>query len=130
MKSRFINVTNISKANEAMEEHSNIVFFRPRVQGKLQLKGYPCVITYASTLYRQGYWAFPFPKNSPYRKLFSHHLLAMRQSGQIQRLLDMHITRVKALKEDHEKCKNSRKLFSKHADRMNQIVFKLLIPNL
>ena len=101
----------MSKANEAMEEDSNIIFFRPRVQGELQLKGYPCVITYPSMLYRQGYWAFPFPKNSPYRKLFSHYLLAMRQSGQIQRLHDMHITRIKSLKEKHEKCIKQPKTF-------------------
>ena len=113
-----------------MEEDPNIVFFLFHLTREIELTGYPCVITKASTSYKLGYWAFPFPKNSPYRKLFSHHLLAMRQSGQIQRLLDMHITRVKALKEDHEKCKNSRKLFSKHADRMNQIVFQLLISNL
>ena len=106
-----INVTDISKANEALEEVSNVIFFHSREPGELELKGYPCVVTKASMLYRPGYWAFTFPKNSPYRKLFSHFLLAMRQSGQIQRLYEKHITRIKTLKEEHEKCKKQPKAF-------------------
>ena len=43
--------------------------------------------------------------------MFSHFLLAMRQSGQIRRLYDMHTTRMKTLKEEHEKCIKQPKTF-------------------
>ena len=94
-----------------MEEDSNVIFFNTHMSGELELKGYPCVLTYASTTYAENSLAFSFPKNSPYRKLFSYFLLAMRQTGQIQRLYDMHITRINTLKQEHEKCMKQPKSF-------------------
>ena len=81
------------------------------MSGELELKGYPCVLTYAPATYAENSLAFSFPKNSPYRKLFSYFLLAMRQTGQIQRLYDMHITRWNTLKQEHEKCMKKPKTF-------------------
>ena len=94
-----------------MEGDPNVIFFHTHIAGELELRGYPCVLTYAPATYLHNSLAFSFPKNSPYRKLFSYYLLAMRQSGQIQRLYDMHTTRINTLKDEHEKCIKQPKTF-------------------
>ena len=106
-----MNVTDVSTANDAMEDDPNVIYFQTHIAGELELKGYPCVLTNAPRTYLENSLAFSFPKNSPYRKLFSYFLLTMRQSGQIQRLYDMHTRRINTLKQVHKDCMKKPKTF-------------------
>ena len=94
-----------------MEHNRNVIFFHTHDAGLLDLKGYPCVLTNAPTPYLDNSLGFSFPMNSPYRKLFSHFLLAMRQSGQIQRLYEKHTTLIKTSKQEHERCMKPKHTF-------------------
>ena len=97
-------VDNSKEANDAMENNPNAIFFQTHDAGQLELQGYPCVITTADPTYLKNFVAFSFQKNSPYRKLFSYFLLAMKQSGQVERLYKMHETRIMTMKHEHKKC--------------------------
>ena len=94
-----------------MEAEANNIFFHGLDNGHLELDGYPCVITHAKTAYLKNSIAFSFQKNSPYRKLFSYHLLGMRQSGQIERLHIYHETYLTTRKTEHEKCLKTKSSF-------------------
>ena len=94
-----------------METDANAIFFHGLDNGHLELDGYPCVITHAKTAYLKNSIAFSFQKNSPYRKLFSYHLLAMRQSGQIERLHTKHETYLTTRKTEHEQCRKTKSSF-------------------
>ena len=101
----------MSAANKAMEADANAIFFHGLDNGHLELHGYPCAITHAKTSYLKNSIAFSFQKNSPYRKLFSYHLLGMRQSGQIERLHIKHETYLTTIKTEHEKCLKTKSSF-------------------
>ena len=97
----------------AMENNPNAIFFSIAKKRMLELHGYPCVITNADTTYFKNSLAFSFQKNSPYRKLFSYFLLAMRQSGQIDKLYNMHVSKISTMKIEHEVCRNKTSSFFK-----------------
>ena len=94
-----------------MENDINAIFFHTMDSGKLELAGYPCVITYAKTPYLQNSIAFTFQKNSPYRKLFSYFLFEMKQSGQIERLYRKHSMKIMTMKSEHKECMVEHKFF-------------------
>ena len=106
-------MSTVQEANKAMERDPNAIFFHGVDNGHLDLHGYPCVITHATRQYLKNSMAFSFQKNSPYKKLFSYFLLAMRQSGQIERLYIKHETYLNTLKTEHESCQRKKTSFFK-----------------
>ena len=55
-------------------------------------KSYPCTIDVANAKYYPTAVSFPFPKGSPYVELFSREILLLKQSGQIIKLIEKHLT--------------------------------------
>ena len=86
-----------------MERDPKAVFFFD-CDVQLGLQGYPCVISNSKSSYLKTSLAFGFQKNSPYTKLFSYFILKMRQSGQIEKLYNMHVNEVRRLKPEHHAC--------------------------
>ena len=86
-----------------MEDEPKAIFFYKR-EAELGLEGYPCLIKRSKKSYIKGSIAFAFQKNSPYTKLFSHFLLKMRETGEVQALYRKHLTTLKHLKHRNDVC--------------------------
>lgn len=61
-------------------------------QVKLVADGYLCVIQDASKTYHPTDVTFGFQRGSPYVALFSEKILLLKQSGQVQKILDKYLT--------------------------------------
>ena len=96
------NVGSSREANDIIMEDDKMVYFWEKEGGKLNMDDYPCKITFAPKDYFKNYVSFAFPKGSPYVDLFSEKILAMKQSGQVEKILG-HYLRAK----DHVTCSNS-----------------------
>ena len=82
-------------------------------------------------VYLRSTLAFTFKKNSPYRKLFSYFLLAMRQFGEIDRLYNSHVREVIRQKPEHKQCKKTKTspapfCFAYETDCVAQIGFETI----
>ena len=77
-----------SVANSALLDDDRLIFFWESDGGKIALDDYPCRITTAATSYFDNYVSFAFPKNSDLVGLFSEKILALKQSGQVEKVLD------------------------------------------
>ena len=64
---------------------------------------YPCTISSSTLKYFPMLVSFPFVKGSPYVDLFSKGILLLKQSGQVDKLIEQHLSSI----HEHDNCKFS-----------------------
>ena len=84
-------VADQTAGGEALLGDSNLIFFGESDGTKLNMAGYPCRIRAAPPRYAEVPVTFAFRKGSPYVPLFNSKILTMKQSGEVQKMMEKYL---------------------------------------